>query len=583
MTDLLKPENMKTLMNVSLGEDKADLVITGGDLVNVYSGEVLKDSSIAIKDQWIAYVGPNAAHTVGRETEVIDASGKVLVPGFVDGHTHMIYYAPPHEFLRYAMKGGTTAFVTEIMELVYMLGYSGLTQWLDHLQDQPIKVFTTIPPSITFSRDAQKRVPSLEELVELLRRDDVVGVGEGFWQEVLRGGTKYPVLSAECSRMKKTAEGHAAGCRAEKLAAYADFGVSSCHESISAEEVLEKLRLGMHVMIREGSIRKELEAIAKIKDMPLDLRRLALVSDGGDPRDLTRNGYMESVVQRAIDVGFDPLVSIQMATLNPAEHFGLDHILGGIAPGKCADILIIPDLRTISAEYVISDGRVITRDGELKVQPRQVSFPSKALEGIRVSASDFTIKAGGKNSLKVRVIDQVADLVTREAILELAPQNGEIKAEPEKDLLKFAYISCDGRMFTGFIKGYGFAAGAMATSAAWDTFGITVVGANEGDMAFAVNRVSESGGGIVLCVNGKTEAELPLPMGGLMSHLSMEETARRLEHIQRQAKALGFRFSDVSLTLSTLTTPAIPFLRISEDGLVDVRSGQVVELIASGI
>ena len=583
MTHLLSPENMKKLMKVSLGEDTADLVITGGDLVNVYSGEVLQGSSIAIKDQWIAYVGPDAAHTVGQETEVIDASGKVLVPGFVDGHTHMIYYAPPHEFLRYAMKGGTTAFVTEIMELVFMLGYSGLTQWLDNLQDQPVKVFTTIPPSITFSRDAQKRAPSAEELMDLLRRDDVAGVGEGFWQEVLRGGTRYPTLSAESSRIKKTAEGHAAGCRGEKLAAYAAFGVSSCHESISAEEVLEKLRLGMHVMIREGSIRKELEAVAKIKDMPLDLRRLTLVSDGGDPRDLTKKGYMESVVQRAIDVGFDPLVSIQMATLNPAEHFGLDHILGGIAPGKCADILIIPDLRTIRAEYVISDGRVIARDGELKLQPRQISFPSRALEGIRVSASDFTIKAGGKNPLKVRVIDQVADLVTREAILELVPQNGELKAEPEKDLLKFAYISCDGRMFTGFIKGHGFAAGAMATSAAWDTFGVTVVGASEGDMAFAVNRVSESGGGIVLYVNGKMEAELPLPMGGLMSHLSMEETARRLEHIQKQAEALGFRFSDVSLTLSTLTTPAIPFLRVSEDGLVDVRSGQVVGLIVSGI
>ena len=577
MVEFLNPENMKELMKVSLGEEKADLVITGGELVNVYSGEVLKDHSVAVKGKWIAYVGPDPAHTVGPETELIDASGRVLIPGLVDGHAHMIYYAPPHEHLRYAMRGGTTTIITEIMELV-QFGYHGLLAYLQALERQPIKIFATAPPGITLNESFRKRTPTLEQLKELLRREDVLGVGEGYWQDILRGERKFPSLGADSVRLGKTVEGHAAGCRERKLQAYLCNAVSSCHESISSEEALEKLRLGICVMIREGSIRRELEAISKIKDMPLDFRRLALVSDGGDPRDLIENGYMEAVVQRAIDEGFGPMVSIQMATLNPAEHFRLDNVLGGIAPGKYADILIIPDLQTIKAEYVISNGQVIAQDGKLKVKPRRTSLPLKGLQGIRVSASDFSVRTDGKNPVKVRVVDQVSELVTRETFLDLTPQGGELRADPEHDLLKASYISCDGKIFTGFVKGFGLAAGVMATSTVWEAFGITVIGASEEDMALAVNRISELGGGIVFCVNGQMQAELPLPIAATMSNLTIEETAQRLNVIQKKAEESGFPYPDATLTLSTLTTPAIPFLRISEHGLVDVRTGEVVDL-----
>ena len=172
----------------------------------------------------------------------------------------------------------------------FALGYSGLIEYLETLKDQPIKIFSTVPPSVTFSRDAAARAPTLTQLLELLRREDVLGVGEGFWQEVLRGETNFPALSAEALKLRKTVEGHAAGCRSQRLAAYLDYGVSSCHESVSAEEVVEKLRFGICTMIREGSIRKELEAIARIKDMGLDLRRVALVTDSVDPRDLVEKG-----------------------------------------------------------------------------------------------------------------------------------------------------------------------------------------------------------------------------------------------------------------------------------------------------
>lgn len=577
----LTSEEMKILAKVSLGEAKADLVMAGADLVNVYSGELHRKFSVAVKDKWIAYVGPDASHTIGPDTEVMDLSGKTLVPGFIDGHAHMIYYASPHEFLRYAMKGGTTTIITEIMDMIYPSGYAGLVDWIDQLQNQPVKVFSTTPPSITFSREAEKKAPNLEQLMALLRRDEIVGVGEGFWQEILAKETNYPALSAEALSLKKSVEGHAAGCHAERLSAYAAFGVSSCHESVSAEEVLEKLRLGMCVMIREGSIRKELDAISKIKDMPLDFRRITLVSDGVDPRDLVEKGFMDHVVQRAIDVGFDPILAIQMATLNVAEHFRLDAVLGGIAPAKYADMLVLPDLQTIKAHYVISNGKVIVRGGELKVEPHMVNLSGSSNQKMDLKPSDFMIGAHGKNPITVRVIHQVTELVTKETVIDLYAKDGEVKADPDKDLLKASFISCEGTIFTGLIRGHGFQSGAMATSAVWENAGTVVVGVGEDDMAQAVNRVYEMGGGIVLVENGEIKAELELSLAGLMSSLTIEDTVQRLHTIQGKAEALGFRFPDAALTLATLTSPAIPFLRISEEGLMDVRKGQRVELFVS--
>jgi adenine deaminase len=578
----MKPLNSKQMMAlaaVALGEEEADLVIKDADLANVYSRELLKGHSVAVKGEWIAYVGPDADHAIGRKTKVIDGEGKVLIPGLVDGHTHTIYYASPQEFLRYAMRGGTTTIVTEIMELAFPLGYAGLVACLEIFKDQPIKIFSTVPPAITLSKDAAKRAPTLEQLMGLLRRDDILGVGEGFWQKVLQDETPYPALSQEALRLGKTAEGHAAGCRSRKLSAYLDYGVSSCHESVSAEEVIEKLRLGVCTMIREGSIRRELDAMGKIKDLALDLRRATLVTDGVDPRDLVAAGYLERVVQQAVDMGFDPLVAIQMATVNVAEHFNLGKVLGGIAPGKYADMVLIPDLRTIRPEYVVSGGSVIVQNGKLMVEPRGGAFEAKGLHSRHFSPSDFAITGNSKGSVKVRVIDQVTELVTKEILFDLPVHHGSLRADPGRDISKVSIISCEGRTFTGLIRGHGFHRGAMATSGVWETSGVVVVGTNDEDMAVAVNRVFETGGGIVVCAGEKVLAELPLPVGGILSDLKIEEVGRRLTSIQEKAKDLGFRFPDAALTLATLTTAAIPFLRLSEDGLVDLKTGRVVDLL----
>lgn len=580
MWNVLSPEDMRKLMRVASGEEKADLVIVDGDLVNVYSGELLKGWSVAVKGKWIAYVGPDASHAIGPETEIIDASGKVLTPGFIDGHTHMIWYCTPYEFLRYAVKGGTTTFVTEIMELIHF-GYQGLLEYLQAVEHQPAKILATVPSGITLSESFRKRIPSLEELKELLQREDILGVGEGYWQDVLEGETNFRALASDSLRLGKTVEGHAAGCRGRKLQAYLDNGVSSCHESVSAEEVLEKLRAGIFVMVREGSIRKELEAISEIKDKHSDLRHVALVTDGVDPRELVAKGHLECVVQQAIELGFDPIVAIQMATLNPAEYFHLDRFVGGIAPGKYADMVIIPEIQTIRAELVISNGQVIVREGKLQVEPRWSDFSLRGPKNIRVGPKDFTIHPSGKGPFKTRVIDYVSALVTREALIEMFPLEGELRADPEQDVLKASLINSEGKLFNCFVRGFGIKRGALAVSNGWEISGITAVGAKEEEIAKAVNRVSELGGGIVLYVEGQSHIELPLPIGGIISNLSIEVVAETLDEIQNRVKALGCPFEDVFLPLHILTTPAIPFLRISEDGMIDIKKGEMVDLIVS--
>ena len=579
MGNSLNTEDMELLKKVALGSEKADIVIEGGDLVNVYSGELIKNQSVAIKGKWIAFVAPDAHQSIGPETKYIDASGKTMVPGFIDAHTHIFYCCTADEFIRYGMRGGTTTIITELVDIAFAFGYSGVVQLLDNFRNQPIKVFATVPPCITLSEGFRKRAPKLDQLAELLQREDVVGVGEGYWHDIIRGDSNFPALSSEALRLRKSVEGHAAGCRADKLRAYLAYGVSSCHESVNVEEALEKLRLGLYVMIREGSVRRELKAIAKIKDMQLDFRRLVLVSDSIDPRDLIKYGYMEFLVQRAIDIGFDPVVAIQMATLNPAEHFGLDSLLGGIAPGRYADIVIIPDPYTIKAEYVISNGQIIVQNSKTQIEPCKSELPRGGFHGIQVKSSDFIIPAEADGTYKVRVIDQVTELVTRETFMDIFPEDRELKSDPVNDLLKVSLITWEGKIFTGFIKGLGMKRGALATSYIWEGYGIVIVGADDEDMSQAIGRVTELGGGIVLCVGGEIIHELPLPIGGMLSDLFIGEIAQRLEEIQGKVRELGFRFPDALLTLSTLTTPAIPFLRISEQGLVDIRTGRTLDVI----
>ena len=580
-------------MQVALGEAKADLAIINGAIVNVYTGELLKGDTVLIKGDKVAYVGRNATPAIGANTQVIDAAGKTLIPGFIDGHTHIINGTySMSELVKYAMKGGTTTIITESGELGFPLGYTGIVEAVREVRNQPIKIFIMVPPLVTVSPAAKEHVFTVSELRRLLRRKEVVGLGESFWGPVVEGDPAYLDLVTETWKARKKVDGHSAGARDNKLQAYAAAGVTSCHEPTTAEEVMERLRAGMFVLLREGETRRELEGVIPgIKDEKIDFRRLILTTDGIGSWQLTADGYLEFIVQKAINLGLNPVLAIQMATLNVAQRFSLDDTIGGIAPGKYADVVIIPNLTTIRPEYVISNGRVVVRDGQILVPPKKNNYPKSIQHSVHLgktfTAADFAVPVSGpsvegRHQVKVRVIDQVTYLLTREAILELPVSGGLVQMDISRDIIKVAAIERvyqPGKTFTGFIRGFGLKCGAMASSTAWDTTDMIVVGADEADMALAVNRIGELNGGILVCAGGKILAELALPIGGMVSELPMATIARKLYQIQQAAVNLGFTSPDIRQTLCVLTTGAIPFLRICEQGLVDVRQNRLVDLI----
>jgi len=580
-------EQRYQLMKVALGEAEADLAIVNGSVVNVYTGEVLEGASVLIKGAKIAYVGKNVGKSIGPLTRVVDAGSKTLIPGLIDGHTHLDSMFSISELSRYAVAGGTTTIITETSNVAGVLAYEGTTAILRSGKNQPIKVLFTVPPMVTLSPVTEEHAITVKELRRLLRRKGVIGLGEPYWGEVVGGNRRVLELIAETIRMGRKAEGHSAGASNNKLQAYISSGISSCHEPITAEEVMERLRLGLFIFIREGEIRRDLEAIAKIRDENISLTQLALSTDGIAPWQLINDGYMDFVVQKAINLGFNPILAVQMASIHPARHFGLDHLIGGIAPGKYADIVIVPDLRTIRVECVISNGQVAFQNGRPIVWPKRYKYPSSVRNSIRLAqnftADDFAIPMGSNRSqVKARLIDQVTNLVTRESFADMPVSDGQLKPDASRDIIKVAAIERSyrtGKSFVGLIRGIGLKQGAIGSSYVWDCGDIIVVGADETDMAQVINRIKQLNGGIVVCAGNKILAEIALPVAGVISTEHMETIATRLHEIQRAATDLGCDSPDIRTTLAVLTTPAIPFLRICEHGLFNLRQNQFVDLI----
>ncbi|MBI2919171.1 MAG: adenine deaminase [Chloroflexi bacterium] len=574
-------------IRVALGQEKADIVLVHGNLVNVYTGEVLEDWSVAIRGRHIAFVGQDASHTIGDGTEVIDVRGKFLSPGFIEGHFHLDNTAL-EEYGLAAGAGGTTTIIAEALEMNNLLGYQGVLALLEAIKDQPIKFFITTPSPIV--DPAAEDLPiTYQEIMRLLEQPQIVGVGEIMWPGLLEANPDQLEVLAHSLRLGKTLEGHSSGAKSNKLVAYISAGISSCHEPITPQEVLDRLRLGIHVMLREGSIRRDLEVLSPLFKQGFDTRRLVLTTDSIRPDDAVAYGHMEYLVQKAINLGCQPVAAIQMASLNIAEHFRLDHIVGGIAPGKQADILVLPDLRTIRPELVISQGKPIARNGHPLVEVRRPAYPEGLMRSIHLApdfrAADFDVAApDGGSQLEVRVVNLVSDIITREARERLAVSHGAIQADRERDIIKIAVIPRHpggGQATVGFLKGFGLKSGAVASSYSWmPRMPVICVGADEADMALAVNRVSELQGDYVCFDHGKLVAELPLPVGGVWSQLSIPETAERHKLVAGELHKRGCTREQPYLSLQTLPCTGMPYFRLVRDGQVlDVRARQVLPLV----
>ena len=573
----------RRLADTALGREPADTVIKDGVLMDVYTGRILPGRSVAIRDRWIAYVGPDAEHTIGEKTEVIEADGRLICPGYIDAHTHLATYWDIADFLVYTIPCGITTHFTEAEAYAFILGSEGFKAFLDQIENQPVKIYGLIPPMISLSPVSEPLLINRDKIKDLLKDPRVMGLGESFWQgTIMTRDNRVLELIQETLKAGKSVEGHAAGAFDRKLAAYAGAGALSCHEAISTDDVLSRLELGLYAMIREGDIRRDLEIILPLKDR-IDLRRVILVTDGTNPIDLVKRGYMIDVIQKAVDLGFKPIEAVQMVTLNPAEHFGLAHLMGGIAPGRYADILLLPEDGVMKPELVISEGRIVAENGETAVEIPATPYPGELMKTVRVdpvSSSDLAVPAHGQGD--IRTIDiQAGGLVTREGKATPKIVNGQLEADPERDLLKIVFIernSGRGEKFIGFISGWGQKKGAVATTLCWDAGAIVAIGANDHDLTAVINRVIDLQGGAVVSVDGAFLAEIPLNIGGFISQLKMPEIAHRLEAFQKAVASLGSTLTFTHLTLNVLSTAAIPFIRITEKGYYRLRENDFVNL-----
>jgi adenine deaminase len=581
-------EDIKTLVRVALGKEKADLVIRGGNLVNVYTGEVLENYCVSIKGDRIAFVGEDAGHTIGDSTRIIDASGKILSPGFIDGHFHT--HVSLDEQMKHSLLQGTTTIFMELIESFSVTGYKGVIALLDATRRQPVKFFGLAPspyPPPAFLKPEGTHIWA-QGVDRILARDDVVALGETLWTYVIDEDDEVMDNIRKALSMNKKLEGHSSGAKGDKLVAFVASGMSSCHESIRVQEALDKLRLGMHVMIREGWIRQDLANVAGIIGKGVDYRRLVLATDGVDPEYLHRHGHMAHVVQKAIDLGFPPVEAIRMATLNVAEHFGLDHLIGGIAPGRYADILILPSLTRIDCEYVISNGQIVVDNKNIVLEPGEFNYPEILTRSIRVPRKfrpeDFAVPAGGRRgSTTVRAMKLVTEVITEENHVTLPIENDCIMGDLRQDALKVSIIERrknTGEIVSGFIQGIGLKTGACACSYTWERGSpLVVVGASDGDMARAANRLVELQGGLVVSRNGEIAAEVPMPVGGFMSRGPLGQTADAFARVRRALNDMGASLTNPFLTLQTIPGTFLPFFRITLDGFVDLKNKRPLNLI----
>lgn len=573
---------LERLLRAAKGETPADTIITGGRIVNVFTNSIDEHLSVAVTDGYITGIDKEANLKASKKTEIIDAGGRYLCPGFIDGHTHLDSMCPFYEIIPYSLRGGTTCLVSECSVVATTCGMAAVESFFESTQGYPLRCYFLAPPETPpFPRLETAVGVTLQEFGKILRRTDVLGIGEAYWTRLVEGDDRMLSQVALALSLGKTLEGHGAGAKGAKLNQYLVTGITSCHESTTVEEAVEKLRLGVYVMIREGFIRKELRELSKLKDLDVDKRRIMLVSDVFDAVMLYEEGYLDSVVRRAIKYGFTPMEAIKMTTINVADYYGLRH-LGAIAPLRHGDILFLSDLESIRVDHVMVNGEMVVKDGAFigEVRPYTYGEAMKhTIEAEKVAASAFRISASpGKE--RVRVVKVINETITRESEAALDVRGGYLQKDLSRDIIPVAVINRrDARkMGRGFITGTGIREGAFATSVTWDTGNILTAGSNEEDMAVAVNRLIDLQGGYVIARNGTVIFEFPMPVYSLIPDYGLKEIRKKTEALDAKMAEIGSILSRPFLAVQTIPFTGLPFLRITDKGLADMRTKQLVSL-----
>jgi len=560
------------LFGAAKGDEPADLLLRGARIVDVISGEI-RQGDLAVAGGYIVGFGARKAE------EIIDLKGKYLVPGLIDAHVHIeSSQLSPAEFARAVLPHGTTCVIADPHEIANVLGLRGIRYMLRATESLPLRVFFMAPSCVPSSPlENAGAMLSAEEIKEVLSWDRVLGLGEvmNFPGVLSRDPEVWAKLEAAHG---KPIDGHAPGLSGYELWAYRLAGPRTEHECTLLREAREKLRAGMHILIREGTTARNLSAL-----IPLLSAHTApfvhFCTDDRHPETLHTEGHMDDVLRKAIAGGTDPLVAIAAATIHAARAYGLVD-LGALAPGFRADFLVVSDLEQFEVERVYVGGELVAEGGRCLAECPDI--PAGDVRGtvdVDTGALSFRIPAEGK---KARVIGVVpGQVVTEGLILEPKEVGGEVVADPERDILKLAVVERHrgtGNVGLGLVRGFGLKRGALGSTVAHDSHNIVVVGTNDGDMRLAVARLVELGGGQVVIADGKVLAELPLPLGGLMSDLPLEEVVRRSGGLKKASRSLGCVLPDPFMQLSFLALPVIPKLKLTDLGLVDVERFELTSL-----
>ena len=565
--------------SVAMGDDFADLILTNCSLVNVYSKEIQEKIQIAITNDRIAFVGPDASHTIGPKTKILDVKNKFVSPSFVDPHIHIDHFITPSEFVKKSLLCGVTTLFPDSIDIVSVCGYKGFKEFVNLTKNLPMRFFHTVPGGLPVDKKfSHGKTLSLKQEKSAIKMSSVIGLGEVFsWTKVTKRDLRTMKSLQQMHEENCIINGHTAGASGKKLNAYVASGIFSCHEPINFDQVIERLRLGMWIMIREGSIRRDLKEILPIViSHGTYTNRLMFCSDGVDPIDLSSYGHIDHCVRSAIKLGLDPIDAISMASKNCFDYYNLGQQFGGIAPGKMADILILDNLKKIKINSVLIGGKTVVSNGKLTSvikKPKVSKWITSTMKLSKFSENDFSIKSLN-TSENVNVINMKTEIVTEKTTEDLDTKNGNISPSFDKDVWKVAAFDRTygtKKHTVGFLKNFGAEIGAFASSWSFHENDLIAIGSNEKDMAVACNKLSKNQGGMIVVKDGKTLASMPFQLAGIISLNSIESVSKQFLEINSSIIDSGCKFKKPHLIPVFLPFLALPDIRILYSGIVDVK------------
>lgn len=568
---------MSNIINVARGLEKADLVIKNANIVNVLSEEIHK-GDIAICDGVIAGIGENYS----GEKE-IDINGAYVTPSFIDGHVHLeSTMMLPKEFAKTVLPAGTTTVIIDPHEISNVLGLHGISFMHEAVKDLPMNVYTMLPscvPATPFETSGFDL--NSYDLSLLIDKPWVLGIAEMMNFPGVLNLDKNVMAKLELAKSRgKRIDGHAPYLSGKDLCGYIASGVKSDHECTTPEEAIEKLRLGVYVMIREGTAAKDLDALIPVLKTS-NTRKCIFVTDDRHPADLKE--HINGMVRRAVEAGVDPIKAVQVASLNTAEYFGLKD-LGAIAPGYKADLLVLPDLKTFKPDIVLKDGQVVAQDGKLAVEiPENDAIATRNSVNVRwITMDDFKIPTEGEGLKQVRALEVIPhQLITKSVMSDVKVVDGNAISNVDTDTLKICVIErhrATGNIGKGFVKGFNLKCGAIASTVAHDSHNMIVIGTNDFDMYTAAVALIKSQGGKVVVKDGKIVSQLPLPIAGLMSDKEFDFVVEKCDELNKAAHSIGCKLEDPFMTMGFLSLPVIPELKITDKGVFDTNKFDFVDI-----